>query len=158
MINYVKNIKNKNDNITNTIFTREKRNHNNSKIILNKRDKILNLRNIIQKKKVNSYIPFDNKNSFINYNNKNADKFIANKLIKSPKQLVQRTYQNSIITDRNNNKILNNYHTNNIQSFNKKNNFIHLNNNIYRSPLSKVYNPKINLKKHINTAEKKSHL
>jgi serine/threonine protein kinase len=156
LINYVKNIKNKNDNITNTIFTREKRNHNNSKIILNKRDKILNLRNIIQKKKVNSYIPFDNKNSFINYNNKNADKFISNKLIKSPKQLVQRTYQNSIIPDRNNNKILNNYHTNSIQSFNKKNNFIHLNNNIYRSPLSKVYIPKINLKKHINTAEKKA--
>ena len=161
VINYDENIRNKNKIITNNILTRDKRKHNNSKIILVKKDKILNLRNVIRHKNANSYIPFENINSFINYENKNKDKdkLISDKIIIKLKQPYKRTYQNSSIPipDRNNNeinpKILNYNHIKNVQSFN---NFIYSNNNRYKSPLSKDYNRKINLKKYISNEDKKA--
>ena len=157
LINYSKNNKNKNSSIINNILTRDKGKYNNSKIILNKKDKILNLRNVIQQKKTKSYIPFENINSFINYDNKKEDKLISDKIIKKIKQ--PRTYQNSSIPDRINNevnsKILNYKHLKNVKSFNRFNNFIYSNNNRYRSPLSKDYKRKINLKKYIGIADKK---
>ena len=157
LINYSRINKNKNTRIINNILTKDKGKINNSKIVLNKKDKILNLHNVIRQKKTNSYIPFENINSFINYDNKKEDKLISDKIIKKIKQ--PRTYQNSSIPDRINNeinsKILNYKHLKNVKSFNRYNNFIYSNNNRYRSPLSKDYKIKINLKKYISIADKK---
>ena len=147
LTNYAKNISNKNSLITNVILPRNKRKPNNSKNLLNNKDKILNLRNLILHNKKNSYIPLENKNRFINNDNKNESKYIFNKAIKNLKQPVKRTHQNSSIPDRNineiNPKILNYNHIRNVQSFN------YSNNNRYQSPLSKDYNKRIKLKKNI---------
>ena len=152
LINYDKNIRNKNVNIINNIFTRNTRKHNNSKILLNKNDKILNLHSLIRQNEVNSYKTFENKNIFINFDKKNKDKLISDKTIKKLIQPVKRTYQNASIPDRNNNKILNYNDLKKVQSFNR---FNYSNNIKYSSPLFKIYKQKINLKKYISIAERK---
>lgn len=102
------------------------------------------------KKKVDSYISFNNKNSFINYDIKNEDKLISPKIIKIIKP-VERNDQ--YFRSRNNNsKILS---LNNLKQFQLFNISNYSNNNRYRSPLIKEYNQKINLKKYLCNSGRK---
>jgi hypothetical protein len=149
-INYDKKNRNKNNNVKKYILIRNKNNQNNSNILFDKNDKILNSRNEIKQQKVNSYIPFNIKNNIINYDIKNEQKLFFNKMIKKIIQPIKRQYQNSSIPSSSNNeinsKILN---QNNLKTFQSVNNFNYSTNINYRKLFFNDYNQKINLRKYI---------